>query len=107
MVRIVLVILFTIALNANFKTDCVACHKSKGLSLRKTFMSALLVYGGEKNFKTAFFYYCKNPVVFNSVLDEELVKKFMPLNPISINDDKLKKLLDEYWEKYKVIGNLQ
>jgi len=107
MVRVILVILFTITLNADFKVDCVVCHKSKGLSLRKTFMNALLVYGSEKNFKTALFYYCKNPVAFNSVMDEELVKKFMPLNPISLSDEKLKKLLDEYWEKYKVIGNLK
>ncbi len=107
MVKIVILILLTISLNANFKTECVSCHKSIGLSLRKTFMNALLVYGGKKNFKTALFYYCKNPVIFNSVMDEDLVKKFTPLKPITIDDEELKKLLDDYWEKYKVIGNLK
>ncbi len=107
MVKIVIALLLTVSLNANFKKDCVACHKSKGVSLRKAFMNALLVYGGKKNFKTALFYYCKNPVIFNSVMDEDLVKKYTPLKPITIDDDELKKLLDEYWEKFKVIGNLK
>ncbi len=92
---------------ANFNTACVSCHKAKDVDLRKTFMNALLVYGGEKNFKTALFYYCKNPIYLNSVMDEEFVKKYLPLKPVKLSDSELKKMLNIYWEKYKVIGNLK
>ncbi|HHD74323.1 MAG TPA: hypothetical protein ENK76_04110 [Campylobacterales bacterium] len=87
--------------------SCVECHRSKNISLRKTFMKALLVYGGEKNFKTALFYYCKNPSQTSSVMDEEFLEKYIPLKPIGIDDEILKKLIDKFWHDYKIKGNLK
>ena len=99
--------LLTIGIFANFQNSCVACHREKNIDLRETFMSALLVYGGEKNFKMALFYYCKNPNILSSVMSDKFVKKYLPLKPINLSDKKLKKMIDIYWEKYKVIGNLK
>ncbi len=87
--------------------SCIECHTKKKISLRKTFMHALLVYGGEKNFKTALFYYCKNPSQSSSVMDEEFVKKYLPLKSINVDDILLKKLIDWYWNNYKIKGNLK
>ncbi len=105
--RVFLAIVLTVFVYGDFKQDCVACHKKKNVNLRKTFMNALLVYGGEENFKTALFYYCKNPISLNSVMDEDFVKKYLPLKPVNLSDEKLKELLKVYWDKYKVIGNLK
>ena len=109
MVIRVLKVLITISilLNANFKKDCVKCHVDKKVDLRKTFMNALLVYGGENNFKTALFYYCKNPTPMSSVMNEEFVKKFIPLEPSKLSEKKLHILIDEYWKIYKIKGNLK
>lgn len=105
--KIVLIIFLTLFLNADFKNDCMKCHQEKRVDLRETFMNALLVYGGENNFKTALFYYCKNPSILNSVMGEKFVKKFLPLKPIKLSSKKLQKLIDIYWQKYKIIGNLK
>ncbi len=70
-------------------------------------MKALLVYGGEKNFKTALFYYCKNPSQTSSVMEEEFLEKYLPLKPIGIDDNKLKELINWFWNSYKIKGNLK
>jgi len=100
-------LILSLSLNASFKKDCVECHAKKGVDLRKTFMNALLVYGGENNFKTALFYYCKNPTPMSSVMSEEFIKKFTPLKPIKLSEKKLHLLIDEYWKLYKIQGNLK
>jgi len=102
-----LIIINTLFLVADFKSDCVKCHQDKKVSLRKTFMNALLVYGGKDNFKTGLFFYCKNPNPESSVMDEDFIKKFLPLVPIKISEKKLHNLIDIYWEKYKIKGKLK
>jgi hypothetical protein len=105
--RTVIILFLTLFLKADFMRDCVACHAKKRVNLRKTFMNALLVYGGENNFKIALFYYCKNPQPMTSVMSEEFLKKQFPLIPIQIDDMQLKKDIDEYWQCYKIKGNLK
>jgi len=100
-------IMATTFLYPNFKNSCLSCHVKKKISLRKTFMNALLVYGGEKNFKSALFYYCKKPNPLTSVMSEEFISKFLPLNPIKITDKELQKSIDEYWNRYKIEGKLK
>ena len=102
-----ILVILSIYINANFKKDCVQCHIDKKVDLRKTFMNALLVYGGENNFKTALFYYCKNPTPMSSVMSEEFIKKFTPLKPNKLSEKKLHLLIDEYWKRYKIQGNLK
>ena len=105
MVKVFMIMVVSFAL-LNGSNSCIECHMQKKISLRKTFMQALLVYGGEKNFKTALFYYCKNPSQSSSVMDEEFIKKYLPLKSINIEDELLKKLIDWYWKDYKIKGNL-
>ncbi len=106
--KILLIVLFSFFLNGNFKKSCLDCHTKIGVNLRKTFMNALLVYGGEKNFKVALFFYCKNPTKMTSVMSDDFLKNYLPLKKfIKIDDNELKKSLNEYWNSYKVIGNLK
>ena len=106
MVRVFVMLIFLIySLSAS--NSCIKCHAKKKISLRKTFMNALLVYGGEQNFKTALLYYCKKPSKSSSVMDEEFLKKYQPLKPIKIDDESLKNLINWYWNDYKIIGNLK
>ena len=105
--KLILLISLTLFLFADFNKDCVKCHQEKKVSLRKTFMNALLVYGGKDNFKAGLYFYCKNPNPESSVMDEDFIKKFLPLQPIQIDDEMLLKLIDEYWEKYKIQGKLK
>jgi len=105
--KLILILFITLKSYGDFVTNCMACHIQKKVNLRKTFMSALLVYGGENNFKIALFYYCKNPQPMTSVMSEEFLKKYLPLKPIQIDDMQLKKNIDEYWRRYKIKGNLK
>ena len=101
---IIMVVSFTLLSGSN---SCIECHAKKKISLRKTFMKALLVYGGEQNFKTALFYYCKKPAKSSSVMEEEFIQKHLPLKPVALSDELLKKLIDWYWKSYKIEGNLK
>ena len=105
--RLILILLLTLKVSADFTTNCVACHAKKKVDLRKTFMNALLVYGGEKNFKIALFYYCKNPNITSSVMSEDFLKKYLPLKPIQVDDIQLKNDINEYWKRYKIKDNLK
>jgi hypothetical protein len=104
---IFLTVFFLASLNASFQTNCVACHQEKKVDLRKAFMDALLVYGGEKNFKTGLFYYCKNPNILTSAMDENFVSKFLPLRPTTLSDQELKNMITIYWRRYKIQGKLK
>jgi hypothetical protein len=105
--RLILLLLIAINLKADFITDCTACHVREKIDLRKTFMNSLLVYGGENNFKTALFYYCKNPQPLTSVMSEEYLKKYLPLKAVMIDDMQLKDDINEYWKRYKIKENLK
>ncbi len=106
--KIYMLLLLTLLINADFNSSCVVCHSKEKIDLRKTFMWALLVYGGENNFKTALFYYCKNPISTSSVMSDEFLNEYIPLRKyIDIGDIELKKSINIYWEKYKIEGNLK
>jgi len=108
MVRILIIVsIMTFFLSANFKTNCVNCHTKNRVNLRQTFMSALLVYGSKKSFKTALFYYCKNPASMTSVMDEWFLSEHKMPTSIKLNDKELDKMLEIYWERYKVRKKLK
>jgi len=99
--------IFTNLLFSDFEASCVKCHTKENVDLRQTYMSALLVYGGEKSFKTALFYYCKNPASMTSVMDEWFLAEHKTPNPIKLSDSELKKMLDRYWKRYEVTKKLK
>ena len=91
----------------SFDRNCVPCHQKEKVSLRKAFMNALLIYSGEKNMKAGLKYFLRHPSVETSVMGEEYFRNYSLMKPLKISDKELDEALTEYWERYKVIGNLQ
>ncbi len=91
----------------SFEKNCVSCHVEMDISLRKTFMNALLVYGGEENMKAGLTYYFRSPSRGSSVMDEDFLRKSGVKLSIDISPKNLDEALDTYWEKYTVVGKLE
>ncbi len=90
-----------------FEQHCIPCHKEMNISLQKTFMKALLVYGGRENMKAGLAYYFKNPNSNTSVMDEDFIRKNGIKKPMRLEEKVLNKALDIYWDRYTVIGKLR
>jgi len=106
--KFLLLIFLSFFLNANiYEKNCVNCHKIYGPSLRKLFFDYLLIYSSEKRVKKAIFEYLKNPSVKKSVMNKEYIKKFGIKKRSKLSKKELKKAIDIYWERYKVIGRIK
>ena len=90
-----------------FDRNCVPCHRREGVSLRRTFMNALLIYSGEKNMKAGLKYFLRHPSKETSVMGEEYFRTHRLKAPTTLTDTELDEALDLYWRRYKVIGNLR
>ena len=91
----------------SFDRNCLPCHRKEGVSLRRTFMNALLVYSGERNMKAGLKYFLRHPSVETSVMGRDYFRHHSLKAPTTLSDRQLEEALDEYWERYKVIGNLE
>ena len=91
----------------SFEHNCVPCHTERKVSLQKAYMNALLVYGGKENMKAALAYYFRNPDRSSSVMDDDFIRKFGIKEPIILDPKEMNEALDEYWQKYTVIGKLK
>ncbi len=89
-----------------FDRACVACHVREKVSLRKAFMNALLVYGGRENMQAGLRYFFRHPRRDSSVMSEAFLDQHGVKAPLDLNDTVLDQALKQYWERYKVIGNL-
>lgn len=92
---------------SNFTKYCIPCHKQEGISLQRTFMAALLVYGGKENMKAGLAYYFKNPQRDISVMEEYFVRTKGVKKALHLSDKVLDDALEEYWNTYTVVGKLQ
>jgi hypothetical protein len=105
---IVIVVVWTSVVYAEdvFERECVACHVRQKVSLRKTFMNALLVYGGKRNMQAGLKYFLRHPRRDSSVMSEAFLDQRGIKEPLDLNDAALDRALEIYWERYRVIGNL-
>ncbi len=90
-----------------YHDNCASCHKAKGLSLEKLFFRYLLKYSSEVSVKSALFDFLKNPNELTSVLTTEDRKRYKIKRKTTLTDDELRRVIDLYWEKYKVFGRLK
>jgi len=90
-----------------FERHCIPCHKEMNISLQKTFMKSLLVYGGRENMKAGLAYYFKNPNINTSVMDEDFIRKNGIKKSMKLEEEQLNEALDIYWKRYTVIGKLR
>ncbi len=89
-----------------FDRVCVGCHARKKISLRKTFMNALLVYSGRENMKAGLKYFLRHPRRDSSVMGEAFLDAHGLAKPLNIDDKTLDEALDRYWNRYTVQGKL-
>jgi hypothetical protein len=91
----------------SFDRNCVPCHRKERVPLRQTFMNALLIYSGERNMKAGLKYFLRHPSRETSVMGREYFRTHRLKKPSTLSDPELEEALDEYWERYKVIGRLE
>ena len=96
----------TLPAQDTFDRVCVTCHVEKKISLRKTFMNALLVYSGRENMKAGLKYFLRHPRRDSSVMGEAFLDAHGLAKPLTIDDATLDKAFDIYWKRYTVQGNL-
>ena len=102
----VLLLSITLPEQDTFDRVCVTCHTEKKISLRKTFMNALLVYSGKENMKAGLRYSLRHPRRDSSVMGEAFLDAHGLAKPLKIDDKELDEALDIYWKRYTVQGNL-
>jgi len=91
----------------SFERHCVPCHRQERVPLRQTFMNALLIYSGEKNMKAGLRYFLRHPSIETSVMGKAYFRTHRLKAPSPLDDRALDEALDEFWERYKVIGRLK
>ncbi|WP_456394064.1 hypothetical protein [Nitratifractor sp.] len=95
------------AVAGSFDRHCVPCHRKEGVSLRQTFMNALLIYSGEHNMKAGLKYFLYHPSIETSVMGRAYFRTHRLKKPSRLPEKEMDAALDEYWERYKVIGRLK
>ena len=91
----------------SFEKNCIPCHRKERVSLRRTFMNALLIYSGEKNMKAGLKYFLRHPSIETSVMGKAYFRIHGLKAPSRLSERELDEALDQYWERYKVVGRLK
>ncbi len=90
-----------------YESNCIKCHALLPYSLRDIFMRYLAAYGGENNVKVGLDHYFKYPAKDISVMPIAFLNHYGIDHHSKIKEDELKKAIDIYWKKHKVIGRLK
>jgi len=90
-----------------FEKKCIPCHKDLPTSLQQMFMQYLQLYSSEKNVKYVLTYYLKHPSKELSTMSDLFINVYGIKEPTKLSDKELKKAIDIYWDRYKVIDNLR
>ena len=109
--NLIKLVIFTLILSTQskstiYKNNCVECHKLLPISLQEMFMSYLLVYGGEKNFKAGLKHYLKNPSKSISVMSDLFKRSYKIKQKTKLTDKELDEAIDEYWDKFTIFNRL-
>ena len=106
-VLIVVILLTSLTAQDIYEKKCLPCHKDLPTSLQRMFMNYLLVYGGEKNLKAGLKHYLKYPSKHISVMSDLFIENYGIKEKTALNDDDIDKVLDIYWNKFKVFDKLK
>ncbi len=110
MVKKLLIVVFIFNIYSyasSYEQNCVACHEKMIVSIDKYFYRYLLKYSSEKNVKSSLYEYLKNPSKDKTIMPDAFIKRYGIKGKSNLNDEELKKAIDEYWEIYKVFGKLE
>jgi len=98
---------FLFVMGGSFQKNCVPCHRRERVSLREAFMKSLLIYSGEHNMKAGLKYFLRHPRIETSAMGEAYFSDHSLKAPLTIPERELEEALEEYWERYRVIGRLR
>jgi hypothetical protein len=90
-----------------YERNCVECHQALPTTLQRMFMNYLLVYGGEKNMKAGLKHYLMNPSKHISVMSDLFIENYGIKNKSKLTSKQLDKVIDIYWNKFKVFDKLE
>ena len=90
-----------------YTQNCVSCHAKMPVKIDKFFYRYLLKYSSEENLKNALTSYLQNPTKEKTILQEGLLNRFGVKKKTTLNEQDLKKAVDEYWDIYNVFGKLR
>ena len=109
MVRYFLVFLLAVSFsNASvYEKNCISCHAELPVSIDKFFFRYLLKYSSERDVKEKLKSYLKHPSKEETVMAEGFIERFGIKEPTKLNDKELEEAVNEYWERYKVLGKLK
>ncbi len=85
----------------NFDRACLACHRKRAILLKPIFFEYLLYYSSKRGVLAATKAYLLHPDP-----KKRLYKKG-PIYHHAFTPQELDSLLEEYWERYKVIGKIK
>ena len=90
-----------------YERECVACHKELPTTLQRMFMNYLVVYGGEENMKAGIKHYLMYPSKHITVMSDLFVENYGIKNKTTLSSDELDKIIDIYWDNFKVFDKLE
>ncbi len=103
MVKALLIALLTLSLGANdlFDKRCEHCHNHINLSLKKIFFNYLIYYSSERRVKKAMKEQLLHPNPKKSLVNKKNLYKH------TVDPNELDLFLQNYWNRYKVIGKIK
>ena len=107
--HIVLILILSVTLFSKdaYEYHCVGCHKPLPTSLQRMFMNYLQVYGGEQNMKAGLKHYLMYPSKHISVMSNLFIENYGIKEKTSLSSEELDKVLDIYWDRFKVFDKLE
>jgi hypothetical protein len=107
--KLIIIILLISSIHAEdaFERNCVECHKKLPTSLQRMFMNYLLVYSGEENVKAGLKHYLMYPSKHISVMSDLFIANYGIKEKTSLSPEVLDKVIDIYWNKFKVFDKLK
>lgn len=106
-VLLILILLLNFSFASIYQNNCISCHKNLPVGIDKYFYRYLLKFSSEREVKQAMTNYIKKPSKEATIMPDAFISRFGIKKPTKLNDEELKKALDEYWEIYKVFGKLK
>ncbi len=101
MVKVISLFIAFWLFGSSFDQTCLPCHQKMNAPLKPIFFDYLLNYSSERRVKEAIKEFLLHPDP-----KKQLYKK-QKLFIHTIDPQKLQKAIDEYWERYKVIGKIK
>jgi len=87
--------------------NCIACHKKEQIPSYMIYKRYLLKYSVKKRIENAIYNYLKDPKKENSIMPKPFFLKFPMKKPTKLDDEDLKKSVQEFVEKFDVKKRLR